>query len=312
MSVLIDIIVPVFGVVGLGFFAARRGWISEAGADGLATFVFNFAIPAMLFRTMATRALPDPIEWEFLIAYFGGAYVVWALGMAISRFGFGRDLATASIAGMSAGYANTVMLGIPLVLMAYGDAGMLPVFLIIAFHSAQMFFVVTVLVEASRGQRGDIGKLIVNVLRGLVLNPVVMGLLAGVAWNIWGLGLPKPVDALLQLLGKAAIPCSLFSLGASLARYRLMGALAEASASSALKLLLHPLAVYLLGAYVFALEPLWLNVAVILAATPVGINVYLFAMRYDTGTAPSATAILLSTVLSVLSLAALLQMLGVR
>ena len=312
MSVLIDIIVPVFGVVGLGFFAARRGWITESGADGLAAFVFNFAIPAMLFRAMATRALPDPIEWQFLIAYFGGTYLVWALGMAISRWGFGRDLATASMAGMTAGFANTVMLGIPLVLTAYGDAGMLPVFLIIAFHSAQLFTLITLLVEAARGKRGNLGALAISVVRGLATNPIIVGLLAGIAWNIGGLGLFKPVDGFLQMLGKAAIPCSLFSLGASLARYRLMGALPEACASSTLKLLAHPFAVYILGAHVFALEPLWVNVAVILAATPVGINVYLFSVRYDVSAAPSATAIMMSTLLSVFTLAALMQFLGVR
>ncbi len=312
MTVLIEIIVPVFGVVALGFIAARLRWMSTAGVDGLAFFVFNFAIPAMLFRAMATRALPDVIQWQFLVAYFGGAYVAWGVAMVISRRGFGRDWAAASMAGMTAGFANTVMLGIPLVHLAFGDAALLPVFLIISFHSWQLYLVVTVMVEAARGRRGNALRLAADVVRGLVTNPIIMGLVAGIAWNVWGPALPKPADRLFGLLGAAGIPCSLFCLGASLARYKLLGALPEAIVGTALKLVLHPLAVFVIGRYGFGLDALWLSVAVIVAATPVGINVYLFGFRYDTGQAPAATAILLSTMVSVATLAMLLELLGVR
>ncbi len=312
MSVLIDIILPVFAIVGIGFAATRFAWISAAGTEGLGTFVFNFAVPAMLFRAMATRDMPDPIEWEFLIAYYGAGYLAWGIGIWISKRWFGRDWATASVVGMSGGFGNTVMLGLPLVHLAYGEAGLLPVFLIISFHSWQLFFVVTVMVEAAKGRRGRIAALLYDVIRGLVTNPIIMGLLAGVAWKTAGFALPGPADRFLGLLGAAAIPCSLFVLGASLARYELKGALPQAGVATFLKLVLHPLAAYVIGAHVFDLAPMWLSIVVIVAATPVGINVYLFGLRYDTGTATVATSILLSTLLSVVSLAGVLLLLGVR
>jgi malonate transporter len=307
MSVLIDIIVPVFGVVLLGFVAARKGWLSTAGVDGLAAFVFNFAVPAMLFRAMATRALPETVPWAFVVAYFGGVYVAWTLGMVVSRKVFKRDWPAAAMAGMTGGFANTVMLGI-----AFGDEALLAMFLIISFHSWQLYLVVTVMVEAARGRRGNPLRLALDVVRGLVTNPIIMGMLAGILWNVAALPLPNWSNRLLGLLGDAAIPCSLFCLGASLARYKLLGALPEAAVGSALKLVIHPLAVYVIGRYGFELDPLWLSVAVIVAATPVGINVYLFGVRYDTGTAPAATAILLSTLASFATLAVLMALLGVR
>ena len=138
MLILLDIIAPVFGVVFIGYVAARLGWLSKTSAEGIGAFVFNFAIPAMLFRAMATRAMPEAIDWSFLIAYFGGAYLAWALGMVISRQGFRRDFAEAAVAGMGGAFGNTVMLGVPLVLMTYGEAGMLPAFLIISFHFWQL------------------------------------------------------------------------------------------------------------------------------------------------------------------------------
>ncbi len=312
MQILLDIIVPVFAVVFIGYAAARRGWLSKAGAEGLGAFVFNFAIPAMLFRAMATRAMPDPIDWGFLIAYFGGGYLVWALGMVVSRQGFRRDFSEASVAGMGAAFGNTVMLGAPLALMTYGEAGLLPAFLIISFHTWQLFAVVTALVEGASGNRARLLDIPRNIVRGLASNPILIGLVAGVLWNLSGLPLPAVVDGIAGMLGKAAIPCALFAMGASLAAYRIRGALGEASVTVVLKLVLHPLAVYLLGTYVFALEAMWRDVAVLMAAMPVGVNVYLFAQRYDVGTAPAATAIVVSTAVSVLTVALLLYGLDVR
>ena len=311
MTVLIDIIVPVFAVVALGFAAARLKWLSVQGVDGLAGFVFNFAIPALLFRSVATRQFPETIEWGLLGAFFGGCYVALGAGMAISRLVFKRDPAAAAMAGMTGGFANTVMLGIPVAHLAFGDEALLPVFLIISFHSWQLYLVITVMVEAARGQRGNPLRLATDVVRGLVTNPIILGIVAGIGWNFSGATLPVAADRALGMLGDAGIPCALFSLGASLARYRLMGALPEALVGSALKLVLQPFAVWVLGRYAFDLEPLWLASAVVVAATPVGINVYLFSLRYDTGTAPAATAILVSTLLSFVTLAVVLGLLGV-
>jgi len=311
MGVLIDIIVPVFAVVGVGFTAARKAWLSEAGVDGLGAFVFNFAVPAMMFHAMATREFPETIQWEFLIAYFAAAYISWGAVIALSRGLFRRDLAGASILGLGGAFSNSVMLGLPLVHLAFGEEGLLPVFLILSFHTWQLLFVVTVLVEAARGRRGRVVSLAADVLKGLAANPIIMAVLAGMLWNWSGIGLALPADRFLDLMGKAAIPCSLFCLGASLARYELKGAVAEAGVVTAMKLIVHPLAAYLIGAYLFHLEPLWLSVAVLMAATPVGINVYLFAMRYDAGAATAATTILMSTVVSVATLSGVLWLLGV-
>ena len=106
------------------------------------------------------------------------------------------------------------------------------------------------------------------------------------------------------------MPCALFSVGASLRAYRLKGALPPAALMVALKLVAHPLIVWALVSFVFAVPPLWAKVAVLLAALPVGVNVYLFAVRYDAGQAESASAILLSSVLSVATLPLVLLWLG--
>lgn len=312
MEILLDIIVPVFGIVALGWGSARVGWFPDWATRGLSHFVFNFAIPAMLFRTLASQELPDPIEWGHLLSYYGGAYASWLLGLLGGLYIFHRDFATAAVGGMGGAFSNTVLLGIPLVLTTYGDAATLPLFLVIAFHSTLLVTTATILCEAGRGKGRGMRELPVNVARGLVTNPIVMGLLAGIIWNLAGWPLPKALDQLTETLGRAALPCAVFSMGASLAAYRIAGALVEAGFGVLLKLFVHPALVFVLATYVFRLDPLWRDVAVILAALPVGVNVYLFGQRYEAGAGTAATAMLLSTPLSVLSLAALLAWLGAR
>ena len=312
MEILLDIIVPVFGIVAIGYGAARIGFFPAEATRGLSRFVFDFAIPALLFRTMATTELPATIPWAYLISYFGGGYVAWAVGTAIALLVFRARGAEPAIAGMTGAFSNTVLLGVPLVLTTYGDVATLPLFLIIAFHSWQLLSVVTVQAEVGLGARDEMRRLPVNVIKGLVRNPIILALLAGIVFNAAGLTLPGFVDRLTDTLGQAALPCAVFAMGASLAAYRVMGAASEAATGTLLKLVLHPLMVWVLATHVFAVDPLWRDVAVILAALPVGVNVYLMAQRYEAGVAPAATAILISTGLSVASVAGVLWLLGVR
>ena len=312
MDIVVEIIVPIFGIVLVAYLAARSGIFPEAATRGLALFAFNFAIPPMMFRAIATTELPSPIEWGFLISYYGGCAAVWISAMLVSLRGFRRDQVAASLAGMTAAFSNTVMLGIPIVLTTFGEVATLPLFLLIAFHSPILMTSITVLGETGRGRRGEIRAVAGQILRGLFSNPPVVGMALGITWNLLALPIPGPVDSVITMFSKAAVPAALFALGASLSGYRIAGVLPEAAAGVLLKLVLHPLLVWLLGTYVFALDPLWRDVAVIMAALPVGVNVYLFAQRYETGAAPAATAILVSSMLSVGTIAVVLFLLGVR
>ena len=312
MQIILDIIIPVFGIVGLGYVAARFGLFPTEANKGLSRFVFDFAIPALLFRTMATTDLPAEIEWGYLVSYFGGGYISWIAGTALSYLLFRRSGAEPAIAGMTAGFSNTVLLGVPLILTTFGEAGTLPIFLLIACHSWQLLSVVTIQAEIGIGARNEMRRLPANVGMGLVRNPIIWALLLGIIANLVGMPMPTFANALLETLGRAALPCALFAMGASLAAYRIVGALPQASVGTVLKLALHPAATYALATYVFEVTPLWRDVAVIVAALPVGVNVYMMAQRYESGVAPAATALILSTAGSVGSIAVVLWLLGVR
>lgn len=309
MEVVLGIILPVFGTLGLGYLAARAGLFDEAANRGLSVFVFNFALPLMLFRAIAQTDLPEVLPWGYLLSYFIGAFSVFGLSMLASRLLFGRTLAEQGVLGLGASFSNTAMLGIPLVVTAYGPSAALPLFMLIAVHSLVMLPPTTALIETARGGNQSPARLLLGLMRSIAATPIIWGLSIGLTLATLGVALPGPVDAVAKSLGSAAPPCALFALGASLTRFQAGGNLREPLTLVLLKTIVHPALVWLLATRVFEVPALWATVAVTLAALPTGVTPYLFAQRYQAGLATSASAVFLSTMLSALSLSALLLVL---
>lgn len=310
MPILLNVVAPVFGILGLGFLAARVRLLDPPGIRGLVVFVFNFAIPVLLFRSLATMALPDDIPWAFLAAFYVGALAAYAAGMALARWGYRRPLEDQAIWGMGAGFSNTVLLGIPIVLTGLGPDAALPLFLIIGFHSAVLMPVTVALLHLNGGADGARGGRAAIVVREVVRNPIVMGLALGMLANWIGLRLPGTLDRMAELLGGAAVPCALFAMGASLASYPARGHTRPALALASLKLVVHPLLVWLVMGPLLGIEGIWLSTAVVVAAMPSGVNVYLFAARYDAAPEVAARTVLLASGLSVVTVSLLLVWLG--
>jgi malonate transporter len=237
---------------------------------------------------------------------------VFALAMAVGRAVFGHRLDGQGVLGMTAGYANLVLIGIPLVLTALGEQGAVPLFLIVGLNSLVLYSTATIVIETGRGSGEGLARLPINVGRGLVTNPIVMSMVLGFGCGLLGWRLPGPIDTLFKTFGTAAAPCALFAMGATLAQYRIAGNIAESLTLVGLKLIVHPLIVLVLATYVFELEPLYRLVAVVLAGMPSGVNSFLFASRYDTGVATATTSIFLSTGLSMVTLTVILALFAVR
>ncbi|MBT7249191.1 MAG: AEC family transporter [Rhodospirillaceae bacterium] len=288
----------------------KFGWFPQSAAEGVARFVFDFAIPALLFRAMANANVFSNPPWELWLAFFPAALAIYGIGMVIALSVFKRDFEGAAITGMGACYGNTVLLGIPINLLVLGDAGALPSFLIISIHSLILMTSATVLLESGRADgRGPLATAM-EVLKGMGTNPVVLGLGAGLAWNASGLSIPSMADQVLTFMKGAVIPCSLFALGATLARYGIKGRIAQSIVVSILKLIVMPAFVWVLAAHVLHLDPVWTIAVVLMAAQPAGINMFLFANRYGTAEAIASTTIFVTTLASMVVLPVLIYLLS--
>jgi hypothetical protein len=305
----LEIVLPVFGVLGLGLLCARTGAIDEAGNRGLHRFTFFVALPCMLIDKLARVELPPAPPWNYLLAYYLGAFAVFLLGALASRFVFRRGVPAQAMAGFGSSYSNTVMLGIPLVLSAFGDAAAVPLFLMLALHSPLLFSLTTVVVEIGRGHPHEARRAPLRALREVATNNLILSIAAGIALNLLDIDLPVAVGSLLGTVGAAAPACALFTLGVALSRYRLMGEMGEALAIVVTKNLLQPAVTAALAVYVFRLDPLWARTAILIAAMPTGINVYMFAHQYAVAEAAMTRTVVLSTLASLATLPVLLAFL---
>ena len=303
----IDIVLPIFGVVAMGYVVGARRWMDSAAVRGLSLYVFNIAVPLLLFRTMSTVAWPEVIPWRAVIAYFGCAWAVLMSTFLLSRWRL-RSSATAGVFAFASSYGNFIPLGIPLVMMAYGEAATVPLVLLVAFQ-APLFFPIMIVIQElakAKGARDSIGG---SALRSILTNQFLIGIGLGVLVNLTQTPLPQPLLDILDLVGRSAGPGALFALGAGLSFYPIGGVLRSASVVVLIKNVLLPLMVWSVAG-ALDIPVVWQAVLVVMAALPVGINSYLFAERYACAQPLAGTAVVLSTGLSVVTLSLVLAFYG--
>jgi malonate transporter and related proteins len=298
------VVLPVFGLIGLGYLARRFGLLSDRAGDGLSEFVFSVAVPCLLFRTLLRSEIPAVQPWGYWVSYFTAVAIVWGLAMLAARQLFRLSGTPMVVAGFAAGQSNTVLVGVPLILKAYGEAGAVPLFLLIAVHLPVMMIAATLLAEGRSASPASLA-------RRLFTHPILLGILLGIAAKPLAPAIPEPLWRMVDLLAGAAIPCALVGMGVALRRYGLQAGVRLPVLISALKLLLQPLIVFLLATRVFSMPPAWSGVAVLFAACPCGINAYLLAEHYREGVALASSAVALSTALALGTTLFWLSVLGV-
>ena len=308
-GVVTEIIIPIFGLVAIGYACGKRRWLDEAAIRGVALYVFTIAVPIMLFRAMAIAQLPDSVPWQFFLSYYGAAWLVFLTGLAGGRY-LGLDRGESALAGFGACYANLVLIGIPMVLRAFGERAAVPLFLLVGSQALFMFPPITMALESNRHRRRSTWTRLGASIRGVVTNQYIIALAAGLLYNLTDLPLPTPVDAVAVLIGQSATPCALFALGASLSLYSVTGRVFATVTICIAKLAVMPALVWFIGDVLMDIDRLWLAVAVLVSAMPVGINMYLFGQRYQVGVGLATTATVISTGVSVVTITVVLLLLG--
>ena len=303
----LGIVLPVFSVIALGFAVAKAGLLSEGTDKGIAEFAYTFAMPALLFRTMATVMIPDVAPIALWVAFFGTAAAVWLIATLATLLILGRPAADAAPIAMASTFGNNVMLGIPLAVAAFGDAALAPAALLLSVQAPVYWLAATLHLKwADRAVGVPISSVAATLFRDLARNPVILAIVLGSLWRTTGLGLATPIDKTLALLGQAGIPSALVTLGVSLARYPLAGQMPTLSTIIVLKLVVMPVIGYIAAYHVFSLPPLSAAVATLFFATPTGANAFLFASRYGRAVNSTAAAVTATTILAIFTSAAVI------
>ncbi len=289
--VVLQAIVPIFGLIMLGYLLGWRRWLADEAAAGLTSITFKLFMPAILFAGIARADLSVGMSPMLLLAYFGPVLAVFAVVSLLVHHRLGR----AAPLGLTAAYSNNVLVGIPLVTTLLGTESLVYVFAILVFHSLILFSLQSFYTAFGSGERVRPVALLKN-----LANPLIIGLLLGALLNVSGLGLPGAIWRIVDWLAQAALPCALIVLGISLSRYRLRPSTGSL-ALTLVKLGLFPLLVWWFSAWLPGLDQAARSVLVLLAACPTGVNVLAFVKQPEDTRAVSST-VFLSTVLAAISL----------
>lgn len=301
MQALLDVILPVFLVIGAGYLATWRGLVSSAGIDGLMNFTQNIAIPVLLFKAISSLDLGQSFDLRILISFYTGSLTGFTVGTLAGRFLFKRDWEDAVAIGFCCLFANSVMLGLAITESAYGAAALASNYAIVALHSPFCYGIGITAMEIARARGTAAHHVPGKVLKAMFRNALVIGITLGFAANFSGVSLPQVVQSAVDLLVKAAIPCALFGMGGVLFRYRPDGDFRIIGFVCAVSLVLHPTITYTLG-HVTGLGTGALRSAVLTASMAPGINIYVFANMYGVARRVAASSVLLATALSILTI----------
>ena len=302
-------LIPVILFIALGFYVGRRGWIRAAAVKDLANLVFMVLTPALLFRTMSTVRIQD-LDFGPVGIYFVAFGIVYAATLALQ--GFNTLAAARALANT---FSNTLMIGVPLVGLVFGDAGLVTLFTLISVHSLILLTAATVVFElaAARehaaadggggGAHQPLWRTVLQAMRNGIVHPVPLPIIAGLLFAQTGLTLPVAIDKPLMLLGQAFSPVALVLVGITLALTPVGTHLRGALALAAVKNVVHPLLVAGVG-WLLGVRGLPLTVMVVAAAMPIGANAFLFSQRYQVAEAQVTAAVVVSTVLALVTLSA--------
>lgn len=290
------LLLPIFLLAGLGAMLARLPWLRGGWHVGVIEVTGKFLVPALLFASAYRTGIPPSLSWKVLCAFYLPLAVLFAAARLMAKHG-GNGAATA----LAATYSNTVFVGLPVLLQVLGENSLQFAYPVIAFHSLFCFLLYHL--GDDHAPSGWLGP-----VRRAMTNPIVVALLVGLALNLAGIALPRALTRLLDMLGGAALPCALLSLGASVATLK-PGRWTQTGAIVLGKLVLLPLGVMALSVFVFHLPMAAAMALIVLASCPVGLNAA-FVVNPDGGGAQLVnSAILLSTLLCAATMPAWLWML---
>ncbi|MDR3521247.1 MAG: AEC family transporter [Acidocella sp.] len=308
MEIVFTSVFPIFALILTGYVCARRNILGTAATESLNNFVVWLALPALLFQGMAGITAAAFEEPGFLVAFTGGMMVTFVLSFLLGGRVHHR-LADRSIEGLDAAYANTGFMGIPLCLAALGQASLVPSIIATILTACVLFAAAIILIETDLAHTPQFSATLRKVARSLARNPLliapVLGMVVAVLHAQIGFTLPAPVLRYTSLLGDAASPCALVTIGLFLAQSEAADDTALIARLVGLKLLVQPALTYLIAFRLFSMPAVWSHTALILSALPIGTGPFMLAKLYNREAAVTSRAILVSTVLSLVTVSAL-------
>jgi malonate transporter len=304
-SLMLDVInlaLPFFGLIFLGLVSGKlRLGIPETGLACMGFFLIYIALPCLFYRVLAQTPLEELSNPRFIAGTVLATMTAFALAFGIGWI-FRRNMAEATIAGLSGAYGNIGYMGPGLALATLGPAANVPVALIFCFDTLILFALVPFLMTLAMPARRTPWQAAIEVIRRIVTHPFIIATALGVASAAAHFQPPVALDRLMQILQNAAAPCALFALGVTVALRPVERMPWEVPFTIAIKTVAHPALALAYLSLLGPFDPVWVYTAVLMAALPPALNVFIMARQYDTWVLQASGTVLFGTFVSVITL----------
>lgn len=302
------LVVPLFGLVVLGYLSGRIRRIPLEGLDWLNFFIVYVALPAMFFRLLSKTPVQEFGNTAFLAATTAVTFLVFWFCVVIGWARRGGSLQVGAVQGFAGAYGNIGYMGPPLAIAAFGPEAGVPVALVFCIDNAMHFAHAPLLMALGGQSKARVLPMIGGIVWKIMTHPFIVATIVGIAAAFWQWQPPGPVDELLARLAVAAAPCALFVMGVTAALRPLTRVPVELVWLVPIKLVVHPLAMYLVVSRIPGVPELWLHSAVLLAALPSATNVFVIAQSYDVWKERASSAVVISTLLSIVTVTGFLYL----
>ncbi len=303
----LNLTLPLFGLVLLGWLAARWKKLPAAGLAWMQFYVVYIALPALFFQVLRKTPLEDVLNWPYIVGASGSTLLIFIACYGLGRYLLRNSVATATMQAVAGSYSNIGYMGPALTVPAFGEAAIVPTALVLCFDNTLMFVLAPILMAWGSSARHT--DLLRTIVRSVLLHPFILATIAGVSAAIIQLPIPLALDQTLDSLKQSAAPCALFAMGVVIAQQKADFTHPDIPILLLIKMLLHPLLIYIALRWIGIEDQIWLHTAVLMAALPPALNVFVLAQHYGVYVNRASSLVLSGTLLAALSVPLLLYLL---
>ena len=306
----LSLALPFFGLILLGYFCGKIRKLPEEGLSWMNFFVIYVSLPCLFFKLIATTPFEQLSNWPFILSTTLCTYMAFSLSFVVGIWVTGGDIRSASIQGALGGYSNVGYMGPGITLAALGPAASVPTALIFVFDCILFFTIVPFMMGIGGTSKMKVWQTTRYVVLKVVTHPFNIATAVAVLAAYFKFQPPAAIDQLVTVLSRAAAPCALFALGVTVALRPYEGLPREIPVHLLIKLVLHPLLVWLVLSIVGDFDRAWVFTAMLMAALPPAGNVFVMARQYDVYVQRASNGVLVGTAISVVTVTLLLYVIA--
>lgn len=301
MHDIISLAFPFFGLIFLGFVAAKLKELPESGLAWMNFFIVYIALPALFFRLLSETPIEQLTDLSFVTATTFTTYTVFAIAFCIGVLATNGSIPESTILGIAGAYSNVGYMGPGLTLAVLGAGATVPTALILCFDNTLLFILAPLMMAVGGSDKEPMRKTIGRILWRVFTHPFIVATILGVGAAAIEFKPPEAIGTMLRYLSNAAAPCALFAMGVTVAMRPAGRMPIELPAVLVVKLIVHPVLIYLLLTWVGGFDPVWVATAVLMACLPPATNVFVIAQQYNVYVQRASSFVLIGTIVSVVT-----------